>query len=232
MASNTLPVAFRNTTLSLIDHNGEPFVAMKPVVTGMGLAWQSQAEKIKASAARWTVTEIVMVAEDGKQRAQSCIPLRKLPGWLATVSPNRVRPELRDTILAYQRECDDVLWAHWNRTRSPDAAAAIVSPDFADPAHRLRCWAKAVAAGKPSPGLPAELLDGVIADLLWGSRYLVSFDSRLNPVLHAVPPGAVVIVPDELPKLLADTGSVFRRGDMPAIIDAAVKRLAGTVPRN
>ncbi|EIO0703845.1 hypothetical protein LQD50_005376, partial [Escherichia coli] len=26
----------------VVNHNGEPYVPMKPVVAGMGLAWQSQ----------------------------------------------------------------------------------------------------------------------------------------------------------------------------------------------
>ena len=43
----------------------------------------------------------------------SCLPLRKLPGWLATISPNKVRPELREKVIAFQNEADDVLWAAW-----------------------------------------------------------------------------------------------------------------------
>ena len=49
MNANTqvLPVSvpFRNTTLLLIDHASEPFVSMKPVVEGMGLAWQPQHDR-------------------------------------------------------------------------------------------------------------------------------------------------------------------------------------------
>ena len=31
-----------------------------------------------------------------------------------TISPNKVKPELRETVMAYQAECDDVLWQHWS----------------------------------------------------------------------------------------------------------------------
>ncbi len=44
-----------------------------------------------------------------------CLPLRKLSGWLSTISPNKVKAELRETIIQYQNECDDVLWAHWSK---------------------------------------------------------------------------------------------------------------------
>ena len=43
-----------------------------------------------------------------------CLPLRKLSGWLSTISPNKVKPELREKVIAYQNECDDALWDYWN----------------------------------------------------------------------------------------------------------------------
>jgi hypothetical protein len=30
-----------------------------------------------------------------------------------TIQPSRVKPQIRDTILKYQNECDDVLWQYW-----------------------------------------------------------------------------------------------------------------------
>lgn len=49
------------------------------------------------------------------------MPLRKLFGWLSTIHPNKVKPELRETILHYQNECDDVLWEHWNNKATQPA---------------------------------------------------------------------------------------------------------------
>lgn len=192
MSSSTLPVVFRNTTLSLIEHNGEPFVAMKPVVTGMGLAWEPQAEKLRSNATRWGMTMIVIPSTSGEQQT-TCMPLRKLPGWLSTISPNRVKPALRETILAFQNECDDVLWQHWNQ-------------------HHPR----------ETPSLEQVVLQSVV-----GQRWLIYFDHLQHAHLIHVPADAVVIQPDKLPELLADPGSNFRLPLMPAIIDAAVKRLSG-----
>jgi len=53
----------------------------------MGLAWQPQHEKLmKNPRFSSTVTEIVTVAEDGKQRLMISMPLRKLPGWMICVN--------------------------------------------------------------------------------------------------------------------------------------------------
>lgn len=122
-------IPFRQKELLLVGNAGEPFVPMKPVVEGMGLAWQSQHRKLMAGRFASTITEMVIVAQDGKQREMTCLPLRKLTGWLMSIHPNKVRPELREGIIAYQNECDDVLWAYWNEgaaVRRDDRTSASV----------------------------------------------------------------------------------------------------------
>ncbi|EDY2189047.1 hypothetical protein GTE45_005713, partial [Salmonella enterica subsp. enterica] len=36
-------------------------------------------------------------------------------GWLQTISPNKVKPEIRDKVIQYQDECDDVLYDYWTK---------------------------------------------------------------------------------------------------------------------
>jgi hypothetical protein len=88
---------------------------MRPVVEGMGLDWKSQYVKLVADLERFSVVEITTVASDGKNREMVCLPLRRLFGWLMTISPNKVKPVLRQKIIQYQRECDDVLWKYWSK---------------------------------------------------------------------------------------------------------------------
>lgn len=123
-----LPVPFRNTTLQLIDHGGQPYVAMRPIVDGMGLAWQVQHRKLMADKGRWGVTIMVTPSTGGPQES-TCIPLRKIFGWLMNISPNKVKPELRETIIAYQNECDEVLWHYW--TEQSGAARAKLEASIA-----------------------------------------------------------------------------------------------------
>lgn len=111
-ANQSMLVPFHGNNLYLVDHQGEPYVPMKPVVEGMGLAWQPQHEKIKQRF-NSTITEMVIVAQDGKNRAMTCLPLRKLPAWLYSVQPGKVSPEVREKVVAYQEECDEVLWQYW-----------------------------------------------------------------------------------------------------------------------
>ena len=109
-----ITVPFHNAELFLVEHYGQPYTPMKPIVEGMGLDWKSQFVKLKQRFAS-TVVEITIVANDGKERLMTCLPVKKIFGWLMTISPNKVKPELRDTVIKYQEECDDVLWDYWTK---------------------------------------------------------------------------------------------------------------------
>lgn len=134
--ADLLPVAFHGDTLYLVEHNGEPFAPMKPIAENLGLNWEAQHAKIKNRFSA-TMANIAIVAEDGKQRLMVCLPLRKLAGWLYSITPAKVAPELRAKIEAYQAECDDALWRYWTEgLASRPNAPAQGSLDL--PAPRLR----------------------------------------------------------------------------------------------
>ncbi|ENG3799713.1 MULTISPECIES: phage antirepressor N-terminal domain-containing protein [Proteus] len=108
---STINVPFHGNNLYVVNFNGEPYVPMKPIVEGMGLTWQSQFEKLKQRFSKG-ITEIVIPLKGGEQ-SMLCLALRKLAGWLHTISPNKVKPEIRDKVIKYQEECDDVLYEYW-----------------------------------------------------------------------------------------------------------------------
>ncbi|HDU2632351.1 TPA: phage antirepressor N-terminal domain-containing protein [Yersinia enterocolitica] len=109
----TINVPFHGASLYIVNYNDEPYTTMKPIVEGMGITWQGQLEKIKSRFPKG-VTEIVIPSVGGKQ-AMTCLSLRKLNGWLQTISPNKVKPEIRDKVIQYQEECDDVLYEYWTK---------------------------------------------------------------------------------------------------------------------
>lgn len=107
-------VLFNEDPLVLAEHNAQPYVVMRALVTAMGLTWPTQYVKLMEKFGS-TVTEIATVAEDGKPRSMVCLPLRKLPGWLYSINPGKVSEALRPKVLQYQQECDEVLWRHWTK---------------------------------------------------------------------------------------------------------------------
>lgn len=110
---STINVPFHGDNLYLVNFNGEPHVPMKPVVEGMGLAWQPQHEKLKTRFNKG-ITEIVIPTKGGEQ-SMTCLAFRKFAGWLHTINVGKVRPELREKVARYQEECDDVLYQYWTK---------------------------------------------------------------------------------------------------------------------
>jgi hypothetical protein len=44
IADRTINVPFYGNSLFVVEHNGEAYTPMKPIVEGMGITWQSQLE--------------------------------------------------------------------------------------------------------------------------------------------------------------------------------------------
>lgn len=109
-ANQSMLVPFHGSNLYLVDHQGDPFVPMKPVVEGMGLDWRSQRAKI---ASKFKGGVEITIPSAGGAQSMICIPLRKLPAWLYSIQPGKVSPEIREKVVAYQEECDEVLWQYW-----------------------------------------------------------------------------------------------------------------------
>lgn len=123
MPGRAITVPFHGADLFVIEHNGQPYTPMRPIVEGMSLTWPSQFRKLAANKERWAIsvmqTPLQGVSESetplGGVQKMLAMPLRKLPGWLASIESGKVKnPEARDRVIQYQNECDDVLWQYWN----------------------------------------------------------------------------------------------------------------------
>lgn len=130
------PVPFHGDTIFCIDYQNQPYTPMRPIVENMGLDWGGQAVKLKANKERWTVEMISTVAQDGVEREMLCMPVRKLPAWLNSINPKKVRPELRPKIELYQAESDDALWNYWMNGRAERATKPSGNSEQLPPSHR------------------------------------------------------------------------------------------------
>lgn len=136
MQNQLISVQFYDDTVVLVNRDNEALIAMKPIVTNMGLDWKSQHTKLTEKFGS-VMVEITTTGGDGKQYKMSCLPLRKLPAWLYSISPNKVKPELRDKIIRYQEECDDALYDYWSKGNAIRNGAPNVSQQIALSRHRV-----------------------------------------------------------------------------------------------
>lgn len=125
-------VDFHGDTIFCIDYQNQPFTPAKPIVENLGLGWASQSQKLNANKERWGITIIVIPSESGDQQTL-CLPVRKLPAYLASINPKKVREELRPKIELYQAESDDALWNYWMTGR---AERPVIENGSITPSHR------------------------------------------------------------------------------------------------
>ena len=112
MSNQIVSIPFHGQTVQSVEVDGKPTVAFKPMVENLGLDYSRQLKKLKGKS--WaTVTNIVTVGADGKNREMSCIDLRTLTMWLATIDENRVNEEARPLVVAYQNEVADAIESYW-----------------------------------------------------------------------------------------------------------------------
>ena len=98
------------------------FVAMKPICESMGLDWRGQRQRIIRDPILSTSVVVIttQLPGDTQQREVTFLSFEFFHGWLFTIDATRVKPELKETILTYQRECYRVLAKHFsNRDDEP-----------------------------------------------------------------------------------------------------------------
>ncbi len=110
--NNLIAIPFHNQTITAINHHGKPYIAMRPIVENLGLSWGSQRIKIMD---RFGSRVSIIDTRDTLNRKQKmlCLPVSKIAGFLYSINPSKVKPELRQTIIDYQEQCDEVLDAYF-----------------------------------------------------------------------------------------------------------------------
>lgn len=115
--SHNVPALRRKTTdflgltvYALVDEEGDQYISPRHICDELGLGWSSQLKRIKRDDLLiGSAKQMTTVAADGKRRKVLMLPISRLAGWLALLNPNKVRPELKERVLAFQIEAKAVL---------------------------------------------------------------------------------------------------------------------------
>lgn len=114
MKEITKTLAKINKVNILLVENGEMWVPIKPICEALGIVTDTQVRKLKEDEILNSVTTLrVATGADKKQYEMVCIPFKYVFGWLFSINPKNVAPEAKETVLAYRKECYDVLYNHF-----------------------------------------------------------------------------------------------------------------------
>lgn len=131
-------------TAVLVEMEGQRqiFVPIRPICDFLGVSWQGQNRRINddvvLSEAAMSINITLMDIEPGSRRPKSsqmlCLPLELINGFLFGINPKRVKPEITEKLIRYQRECyriladaflETSLADDWTTT-SPEARATLL----------------------------------------------------------------------------------------------------------
>ncbi|MDF2419187.1 hypothetical protein GWP85_16980 [Acinetobacter beijerinckii] len=113
MSAKPKIVKFNNQQVPVFFHNDRPYIAMKPICENIGLNWDGQRQRIKRNHVLNQGAVIITAPSSSGEQDYVALPLGMLNGWLMGVDANKVRPEIKDTLIKYQLECYDVLYKHF-----------------------------------------------------------------------------------------------------------------------
>jgi hypothetical protein len=117
--NNVVTVNFHGAQIVGLRHSGIVYIAVKPIVEGMGLSWGSQLNRIRRDPilSKGVFKMNIPLAAGGPQD-HVCLTLKRIAGWLFTINSNQIKDlDVRSRVLLFQEECYDVLEEHFLGSR-------------------------------------------------------------------------------------------------------------------
>ncbi len=106
------------------------YVPVRPLVDFLGIDWRGQRQRLNRDLVLREEVRMVVLDTAGGPQEMMCLPLDFLNGWLFGIDAARVKEELRERVLRYQRECYKVL-ANAFQTPAPDALSQVEELGYA-----------------------------------------------------------------------------------------------------
>jgi hypothetical protein len=123
------------------------FIPLKPICDYLGLDWSAQYRRVHRNPVLSVEAKLIAVTaikpSIGAGRPDAlCLPLDMLHGWLFGIAADRVRDELREKVLRYQRECYRVLFEAFRSDRAQPQRVdeEIIRALRDNAAQQLRLW--------------------------------------------------------------------------------------------
>lgn len=81
------------------------FIPIRPICDYLGLNWSGQRQRIQRDPILGEVSSECVIHSQGQGRRMLCLPLDYLNGWMFSINADRVKEDIRNNLLRYQRDC-------------------------------------------------------------------------------------------------------------------------------
>lgn len=108
---NTREIAKVNNVAIMAGNDPKKLVPIKPICEALGIDYARQFQKLKDDEDLGPIIGLTpTVAADGKIREMVCLPMEFIFGWLFTINPKNVKPEVQEAVRTYRMQCYHVLY--------------------------------------------------------------------------------------------------------------------------
>ena len=116
MANTLVPTEQKTVTFyddqitAVLDENGNVYIPVRPICELLGVDWNGQRRRINRDPVlSEEVQGVDVTSTPGGKQTMLCLPLDYISGFLFGINATRVKPDLKEKIIRYQRECYKVL---------------------------------------------------------------------------------------------------------------------------
>lgn len=105
-----IKVDFNDDSIEVVEETQS--IVIKDICEALGLNAKGQIKKIQSDES--FESKLIKVQTRGGLQEVFTIPLSKLDGWLFSINPNKVKPEVKQKLIEYKKECFNVLNNYFN----------------------------------------------------------------------------------------------------------------------
>ena len=132
---------YEDKVIAVRAEDSNVYIPVRPICDLLGVAWAGQYERLKRNevlsellmSVSVTLTDIDPSSRRPRTSEMICLPLDYIAGFLFGINASRVKPEFKERVLLYQRECYKVLAEAFQEGRLTSEPSFSELLDSADP---------------------------------------------------------------------------------------------------
>lgn len=177
------------------------YIPLRPISSSLGLSWSGQRERTLRDPVLSGEVRFVRLTRTnlGGNPDLLCLPLKFINGWLFGINATRVKLELQETVIRYQRECYEILYEAFQTETLQETrhvAQEVVASQSTVALEQIRDMGLAIAhLAEQQLEMEQRInvrLDQTDVRLNNAAKLFASFERRLSSVERRVGPAAAI----------------------------------------
>ncbi|MBW4362498.1 phage antirepressor N-terminal domain-containing protein [Flavobacterium taihuense] len=116
---NTPSIIINGNEIFISNNGSEKAIAIKQICNALGVDFSRQLKKIKEDEILGSVMGVTpTTGADGKTYEMNTLPLKYIFGWLFTINPENVNPEIKQDLIKYRKQCYEKLFDSFTKRDS------------------------------------------------------------------------------------------------------------------